>query len=445
MDDRRPPVPPPPSPSPGGGAASDDAALGALGALARRELPAPVTAEDARRAFLRFHRQRRAAAAQAPARRRLWIPALVAGAFLGAVALRLAFPPPLAVTVSGGSLDEGEYVQAAAGGAPSLRFSDGTSVDLERATRLRIAGTSAHGARLLLEEGRARASVVPRRGARWLFDAGPCRVRVTGTRFDMRWSPDDQLLDVWLYAGSVTVEGPPARAGVAMRAGQHLSMDMRAGSVQLGALERDAAPAAGAAPPAEGPSPSAQAPAAAEAGPRRAAGARAAHAAPAPAGRGESWPAAVAAGEFASVIDEAERRGIADVLAHESAGNVMALADAARYVGQPALARRSLLRLRARFAGSPSAHRAAFLLGRLEEDQTGDVRRALEWYTVYLSDAAPDDVYRGEALGRQMAATLRVHGAERARPFAAAYLERYPHGAYADAARAVTAGGGGRP
>src|SRR5262249_42872604 len=149
---RRPPVPPPPT-----SALDDDAALASLGALARRQLPIPATAEDARRAFYRFDRRRQGAGSVV--RRRPWIPALVGGALGGAVALRLAFPAPLAVTVSGGALDDGGYVQAPAGVAPSLRFSDGTSVDLGSASRMRVADTSAEGARLLLEEGRARASV----------------------------------------------------------------------------------------------------------------------------------------------------------------------------------------------------------------------------------------------------------------------------------------------
>src|SRR6185369_16898566 len=54
------------------------------------------------------------------------------------------------------------------------------------------------------------------------------------------------------------------------------------------------------------------------------------------------WPARVRAGEFRDVIAEAERRGIDGVLREESAPNLMALADAARYAGSSPLARRAL-------------------------------------------------------------------------------------------------------
>jgi hypothetical protein len=151
-----------------------------------------------------------------------------------------------------------------------------------------------------------------------------------------------------------------------------------------------------------------------------------------------SWPARVLAGEFHSVIDEAERRGVAEVLRRESAGNVMALADAARYAGAAPLATRALLEVRARFPRSAPARRAAFLLGRMAEDQDGDLRKALEWYRTYLADAR-DDGFRAEALGRQMTATLRLSGTDAARPMAAEYLRRYPRGAYAEAAQAIAA------
>ena len=363
----------------------------------------------------------------------------------GLVAVRLMIPAPLRVTVSGGAVEDGGYIRVPADTESRVGFSDGTSVELARSSRMRIAATTAAGARLLLEEGRAHASVVPKRGARWLFEAGPCRVRVTGTQFDMRWSSGDQVLDVWLTTGSVVVQGPPARDGVVMHAGQHLAMDVRHGTVQLGTgvsggvtnRAQDPVPPFPARPVTTSPAP----PSAATEGPpgsddvstpqvaalaTRGSGAK----------RGGDWPARVAAGQFADVIAEAEGRGVGRVLKHDTASNVMALADAARYAGRLGLARRSLLDLRVRFPASSPAHRAAFLLGRISEDNDRDVRKALLWYTTYLEDGS-DDVYRAEALGRQMTAALRVSGVVRARPFATSYLARYPRGAYAEAARAI--------
>jgi FecR protein len=424
MDERR---------SPANGTISsvafDESALAPLCDLVRQHLPSPVGPDEARAAHLRFLGARKgtgAATTTRTSRRRLWVAVAAGAAVAVVVVVRLAMPGPLRVTVAGGAVEDGGYVRVPADGESTLRFSDGTSVELAPSSRMRIAATGNNGARLLLEEGRARASVVPKPGARWLFDAGPCRVHVTGTRFDMRWSPRDQVLEVWLASGSVVVQGPPAREGVAMQAGQHLAMDVRRGTVRLG--NDDSAGAAKGTPEeaslgvGDTVQPQINPPLPVSRGP----GTK----------RGADWSARVAGGEFGGVIAEAERRGISEVLNHDGVANVMALADAARYAGRLNLARRSLVDLRARFPASLSAHRAAFLLGRISEDSDHDVRNALVWYSAYLADAS-DDVYRAEALGRQMTATLRVSGVTRAGPLATSYLQHYPRGAYADAARAI--------
>jgi hypothetical protein len=422
--------------------------LGGLTSLARERLPPPAGGAESAEAYARFRyglatrtdrRRRRARAA--------WLVASGSAALAAVVVVLLAVlrpaatpAPALTVHVEGGTVDEGGYVRAIPAAIPagnqadiepSLRFSDGTQVDLAPAARVRVAETDERGARVLLEEGRARAHVVPRTGSRWVFDAGPCRVQVTGTRFDMRWSPADQVLEVALYSGSVIVKGPPAVGGVPMRAGQRLVMDVRGGSVRFGDLSAPAET-----PPAP-PAPSAPGPAAAAPPPLPRAPTRA----PAPTvRRAEAWPARVLAGEFRSVVDEAGRRGVDDVLRHESDRNLMALADAARYAGAAPLAERALMQVRARFPESSSAHRAAFLLGRMAEDQDRDLGKALDWYRIFLADAGGDpraDAFRAEALGRQMTATLRLHGVAQARPLAAEYLRRYPRGAYAKAAHTI--------
>ena len=434
------------------------AELAGLAALARERLPPP---EDARAAAGAFARFQLAGGERVESRRRaraVWAVSTGALALAAAGALLLPVlrrPAAVALTlrVEGGVLAEGGYVRAgAADSEPRLRFSDGTEVSLSRASRARVADTDGDGARVLLEDGRARAQVVARARSRWIFDAGPCRVRVTGTRFDMHWSAAHQVLEVALYQGSVTVEGPPAVAGVPMRAGQRLVMDVRGGTVRFGEIaggdqglgqdeEGTAPPAvtptptpaddrgARAAEPAEEP---AEAKTAVERTPRAAA----------PLQRDDGWTGRVLAGEFRGVIREARRRGMEEVLRRESAGNLMALADAARYAGSARLAARALTQVRGRFPDSAPAHRAAFLLGRLAEDQDGDLARALDWYRIYLADADGDpgaDAFRAEALGRQMTATLRLQGVARAQPLATAYLRRYPRGAYAKVARTIVA------
>jgi hypothetical protein len=326
----------------------------------------------------------------------------------------------------------GEEIRASGDDEASIRFSDGTDVTLTRASRGRVASLDAAGAHVKLEQGRARVKVVHRPGADWRFDAGPCVIQVTGTSFDVSWSEEAQAMEVLLYSGSVTVRGPPAPEGITLRDGQRLRMYLRQNVAHVDRLEAAGAPAP--APPLDAPAAGPHTPRAEAASRARERGTLAREEA-----RGPSWPSLVAAGEFGAVLADAGRIGIDDAIARSPAADAMALADAARFSGQSALARRALLAVRARFPDSLPAQKAAFLLGRMAEDMDGDLGRALEWYGLYLADA-PGGAHAADALGRKMTATLRLFGPATARPLAADYLRRFPLGAYSPAARAIVSG-----
>src|SRR4051812_38446293 len=66
-----------------------------------------------------------------------------------------------------------------------LRFADGTRIALSAGTSARVASLDEHGAHIVLEKGRAVASVVHRPGSHWQVDVGPYQVAVIGTRFDV--------------------------------------------------------------------------------------------------------------------------------------------------------------------------------------------------------------------------------------------------------------------
>jgi hypothetical protein len=394
-------------------------ALGPLTRLAAAHLPNPNDAQ-ARRAQ-GFARLREALARRERLRLPAWkwaVPAAAVVAVAAGAGVYQVARPSLSYTVEGGMLAEGGYVHAPLAGEADVHFSDGTDIKLDRASRGRVAATSARGARVMLDHGRAHVKVVPRRGNRWVFDAGPCVVHVTGTRFDMNWTEVGQVLEVKLYSGSVTVEGPPAPHGVVMHEGQRLVMDVRSNFARLEALTPE--------PPSVVPEPPAEEPAAE---PRVRRERR-------PEARPETWSARVLAGDFAVVLREARRRGIDQVLRRDAAPDVMALAQAARLSRHATIARKALGTLRTRFPQSTQAQTAAFLLGRMAEDHDGDLGRALEWYGQYLNEA-PSGAFRDEALGRKMAATVRLSGTERARPVAEEYLRQFPMGAYAKPARTL--------
>jgi TolA-binding protein len=149
----------------------------------------------------------------------------------------------------------------------------------------------------------------------------------------------------------------------------------------------------------------------------------------------QSWSKRVSAGDYAAVLAEAQAGGLDSTLAQRPLADLTAVSDAARYLGRSDVARQTLLAERERFAGSPDAKGAAFLLGRISQDG-GDAKGAIAWFTVYLGEA-PEGSFAAEALGRKLVAVRKVHGIEQAKPLAREYLDRFPNGAHAAIAREV--------
>lgn len=138
-------------------------------------------------------------------------------------------------------------------------------------------------------------------------------------------------------------------------------------------------------------------------------------------------------GNFRGVVEAASARGIDATLNHGSLADVVALADAARYLHERAIAKRGLLAERSRFGGSAEARDAAFVLGRMADD--GSARdEAIRWYDTYLAES-PRGSFVAEALGRKLVALVEWGDTVRARTVAAEYLSRFPHGAHAAYAR----------
>ena len=74
-------------------------------------------------------------------------------------------------------------------------------------SRATVGEVSRHGAELTLATGSASVHVVHREHTRWLVNAGPFRVRVTGTRFQVGWDPKSDEFRLAMAEGSVTVSG----------------------------------------------------------------------------------------------------------------------------------------------------------------------------------------------------------------------------------------------
>lgn len=343
-----------------------EAVLHAAGELSRR-----AWTDDVPRGHAAVERERLRLAVmrkpKAPSRAGIWVAAAAVVACCAVVAF-LFVPRTLDFVVKSASGEGEGYLYAATGTEASARFSDGTDVTVAPGGRARIAAVDRHGARIALEHGRARLHVVHRPGASWAVDAGPFTIAVTGTEFDVDWAGGSGELSVALHVGSVIVRGPLSENGIALRAGQKLVAnvkdrklhieELRAGSMAQQAVPAPALPspepstpvATTEPAPEDAPSnepPSTTLPNRPERGlaPREEAPAA-------------SWSARVASGDFASVLSDAEERGVEGTLAHAAARDLVALSDAARYSGKAELARRTLSAIRSRFPASIDARNA---------------------------------------------------------------------------------------
>jgi hypothetical protein len=375
---------------------------------------------------------------------------LVAAGAAAAVVMFHRQDDTLTFSVVNGTVSDGGYVRAKAEGGTELHFSEGSAIALEPGTSTRVTDLDAHGSRVLLESGGAHVRVTHRPAARWTVDAGPYSVQVVGTEFDVRWSGSEEILDVQMQRGKIIVRGPLASGGLTMEAGQHLVANVKDGAIFL-----DATPGSEAAAnlpraraespeptfanepqiaPAPMPAPTTEAVVPAHAAHARPGAGHAAVAAPAPAG--ESWSKLITQGDFQGVLADAQARGLDRTLETASAGDLTALADAARYLRRGDIARRALMTERDRFSSSVTGRDAAFFLGGLAEDQSGAAaaKIALDWYEKYLAES-PHGTYAPQALGRQMMLVQKLRGAAAARPLANDYLARFPRGPYADSAK----------
>jgi hypothetical protein len=339
-------------------------------------------------------------------------------------------PPAIRYHAESGEILDGGYLRAFDDKGMVLRFSEGTRLELLPGARGRLRSVDASGARFAIEQGPARIAVTHRPGAHWQVDAGPFLISVRGTVFTVAWNPASEQLDLRMEKGLVSVTGPVSEAGIAVRGGQRLTIDLPKKEVLLRELGKDTqakTPAVAAGRPETVPAKPAPESAATERP------ARAATRTHGPVSFG--WAAAMAAGQVDEILEDVQRIGLKRALAQASSDDLSALADAARYRKQDDLAEQALLGQRSRFPDSARARDAAFLLGRLEESHEGGGLRALDWYDSYLQSNSTG-AYASEALGRKMIVTQKLMGAAAASAVATDYLERFPSGTYAGAARA---------
>jgi FecR-like protein len=381
---------------------------------------------------------------------RTWLRlSLAASLVLGVFALKEAvfWDPPLSFTVGSETGVLRDWESAPDDAHLPIRFSDGTSVDLEPGARARVVAVGRAGAEIVIESGRAHIEVVPVRyripgESPWRVSLGPFAVEVKGTRFDVEWQPhgDDFALD--LFEGSVSVSGCESGHSHTLVAGQGVrascskkqwslvTLDEAARAEAVEAEVVAAAPVAVAdvTPPganANDGGADLQPPAPArKAGPARARDAMTAR----------SWRSLALGGHYAAAYEAALGVGFEAESERIGAEDLTLLGDTARLNGDSRRAEAAYRAARQRFAGSAAAARAAFALGRLAVKS--DPQAAIRWFESYareqpggpLIGAADDWLF--ELVGESGTPARR-------REIARAYLERHPEGPHAGDARRI--------
>jgi transmembrane sensor len=401
----------------------------------RHEQDAALDAVDRAPGRERFVRRATALRRPIRARSHAWM-ALVAAALVAVCALVLLPTGSLQFEVDGTRGRASEWMAAPAKGASELRFSDGTELELRDEGRARVEDLDARGARVVVERGTIEARVVHRPDTRWLVQAGPFDVRVTGTRFVTSWDPAAGRFLLVLEEGSVMVTGPSWRGERSLRAGESIDLHVPSATVaSVPSADVVAVPDAVAPRASSEPRASARSSAPTDA-------LRAPHAQPG---------ASVEVAADVSVLDRV--RSLASQNAYREAYDLAAgagllaadadaattalLADVSRLSGHAASARELLGRLRSRFPASRHASEAAFLLGRMDFDagQTGSAQR---WFTAYLSER-PDGPLAMDVRGRMLECVMRSGDEDAVRAEALRYLARHPSGPHAELARRASA------
>lgn len=362
--------------------------------------------------------------------RRISVSLVGVGAVAAAIAFWWRLPISFQIDSDAGPAaiagNAGDLIEANAVVPTALRFSEGSSIVIERGGRLRVLALESKGARVLVERGAADVAIAHRHGpGRWRFEAGPVSVDVTGTRFRVDWNPEQHSFGIELKEGSVIVGGDCLPTPRRVQRGDNLHVSCGTTTPAKADSTTTAKGEAAAAPPVEAK------PALVRAAQTLAH--RDTHAA-----EDSDWRALAAAGHYAECVRAAERAGWSRVCRSANAVELLSLADAARLSGETARAVEALLSLRQRFPGSTSAATGAFSLGRLAFEKRGAYGDAARWFATYLNEQ-PQGPLMGDAIGRLMEARDRAGDRTAARRDAERYLQRFPNGPYAGTARVILA------
>ncbi len=270
-----------------------------------------------------------------------------------------------------------------AGDALVVDLHDGSRLEFASRTRVEVIESAEEHLSMRLRRGRVDCDLVPKPGRRFTLVAGGVEVRVTGTRFSVELTPDENRVEVAVSRGSVEVTAPfAAEPKRRLAAGERWSIDLRAPEKK--ALE---APAALPAPETEAPT---------------------GDVSPAPSERPSPAPEAASAPGARELLD---------------------LGNAARRAGDNAAAAKAYETLVQKHPDDPRAGLAAFELGRLRMGPLGNVPGAVVAFRRAIA-LAPGAGFKEDAMARLVEAYAALGDSAACRSSRDAYLRAYPKGVH---------------
>ena len=383
----------------------------------------------------------------APQNHRWPFVALAAGAAAIALAALTWEPDPgpgaQALTFSVG--DEPGAVRDYLVGSPergAVRFSDGSTLELEAEAVARVQQVTANGAMVQLEAGRARFDVEHRSSdTEWTVLAGPYRVHVIGTRFSVSWDVERRVFQLDMEEGRVQVRGPDGLRRV-VQGTESLRMQVDEGdtgetSNEESARDSRVEPALEANEPevvAVASNVAVGSSASDETSTQSLEASAPAELAPAAAEPSvPEWQRWASRAQYERACQALRQAELTRMMTRSDLTTLEEVADVLRR-GRDERRTSVYLAIRARFPSNGGAANAAFMLGRdhAAEERWSD---AESWLRVYLREA-PQGRRAAVAHGRLLE-VLQHRGVD-ASAEASRYLERFPNGAHASLAQRLS-------
>ncbi|MBN2801776.1 MAG: FecR domain-containing protein [Deltaproteobacteria bacterium] len=356
----------------------------------------------------------------------------------------LLLPDTMTVNIKGNStsLDEGTWVSSTQN-TNELLFSDGSVVDINKNSTIRILKLRQNGADLLLKNGELNASIMHSSHTKWLFQAGPYNVHVIGTAFNASWNPEDKSFNLKMHNGKVQITGPMLKAGKILVSGEEIDASILQNEVSIRRSEStkkitlksnksstlkssnkdDVSPdlpnsniiimehkAGKKLTPSKKTTKELSAPP-------------------------PDWRQKARAGDYEQAVALVEQLGFDTVTGSATSDDLMLLGDSARLGGNSGRAEQAYTILRARFPKTDQAQRAAFSVGRMYFNR-GAYMRAAQWFRLCINDNLAGHMTR-EAAGRLIESLDKAGDSKAAIAASIQYLKVFPNGPHALLAKKI--------